>query len=35
MFEDVYLNPTPQLREQRDELLSLEGPERNEGEFPL
>ncbi len=36
MFEDVYMNLTPQLREQRDELLSLEGPESEEvGEFPL
>src|SRR5690606_8668637 len=27
LFEDVYLDPTPQLRAQREELLSLEGPE--------
>ena len=36
MFEDVYMNPTRQLRDQRDELLSLEGPEAEDiGEFPL
>lgn len=36
LFEDVYLNLTPQLRAQREELLSLEGPESAElGEFPL
>lgn len=36
MFEDVYMNPTQQLIEQRDELMNLEGPESDEiGEFPL
>lgn len=36
MFEDVYMNPTPQLVEQRDHLLTLEGPaEEQQGEFPL
>jgi 2-oxoisovalerate dehydrogenase E1 component alpha subunit len=36
MFEDVYLNLTPQLREQRDELQALGGGQgANEGEFPL
>ncbi len=36
MFEGVFMNETAQLREQRDELLSLEGPESDEqGEFPL
>ncbi len=36
MFEDVYMNQTPQLREQQQELLSLEGPEAEPmGEFPL
>ena len=36
LFEDVYMNPTPQLRDQRDELLALEGPEADDvGEFPL
>ncbi|MHC4854699.1 MAG: hypothetical protein ACYTF5_22080, partial [Planctomycetota bacterium] len=36
MFEDVFMNQTPQLREQQEELLSLEGPEAEQlGEFPL
>lgn len=36
MFEDVFMNMTPQLREQRDELTNLEGPaSENEGAFPL
>ncbi|MCA8942810.1 MAG: pyruvate dehydrogenase (acetyl-transferring) E1 component subunit alpha [Planctomycetes bacterium] len=36
LFDDVYLQPTQQLIEQRDELLGLEGPESDEiGEFPL
>lgn len=36
LFEDVYMDRTPQLKEQQDELLSLEGPAAaNEGEFPL
>jgi 2-oxoisovalerate dehydrogenase E1 component alpha subunit len=36
LFEDVYLNLTPQLKAQRDALLSLEGPESADiGEFPL
>ena len=36
MFEDVYMNTTKQLEAQRDELLSLEGPEAEDiGEFPL
>ena len=36
MFDDVYMNPTPQLEAQRAELLSLEGPESSDiGEFPL
>ncbi|MBK8978361.1 MAG: pyruvate dehydrogenase (acetyl-transferring) E1 component subunit alpha [Planctomycetes bacterium] len=36
LFEDVFMNPTPQLRAQRDELLALEGPESDDvGEFPL
>lgn len=36
MFEDVYMSPTAQLREQQEELLGLEGPEAEEsGEFPL
>ena len=36
MFDDVYMNLTPQLVEQRDEFLSLEGPAEDEqGEFPL
>ena len=36
MFDDVYMNPTAQLLEQRDELLGLEGPESSDiGEFPL
>ena len=36
MFEGVFMNTTSQLREQRDELLSLEGPESDEqGVFPL
>ncbi len=36
LFEDVFMQMTPQLREQRDELLSLEGPgSENEGAFPL
>ena len=36
LFDDVYMNLTPQLRAQRDELLSLEGPESSDiGEFPL
>jgi 2-oxoisovalerate dehydrogenase E1 component alpha subunit len=36
LFEDVYMNPTAQLREQQAELESLEGPEaENTGAFPL
>jgi TPP-dependent pyruvate/acetoin dehydrogenase alpha subunit len=36
LFEGVYMNPTPQLVEQRDHLLTLEGPaEEQQGEFPL
>lgn len=36
MFEDVYMNQTPQLKEQQQELLGLEGPEAEPlGEFPL
>jgi len=36
MFDDVFLKMTPQLEEQRQELLGLEGPEAEEtGEFPL
>ncbi len=36
MFEDVFMNLTPQLIEQREALKSLEGPEaENVGEFPL
>jgi 2-oxoisovalerate dehydrogenase E1 component alpha subunit len=36
LFDDVYMNPTPALEEQRAELASLEGPESAElGEFPL
>lgn len=36
MFEDVFMNLTPQLRAQRDDLLSHEGPEAaDEGAFPL
>lgn len=36
MFEDVYRDLTPQLREQRDELTGLEGPAaEDEGAFPL
>ncbi len=36
MFEDVFMNLTPQLREQRDQLNSLAGPAAdNLGEFPL
>ncbi len=36
MFEGVYLNTTPQLNEQRDDLLSLKGPAAQmTGEFPL
>jgi pyruvate dehydrogenase E1 component alpha subunit len=36
LFDDVFMNLSPQLREQRDELLGLEGPaSENEGAFPL
>jgi hypothetical protein len=36
MFEDVYRDPTPQLLEQRDDLLSLgEASAGSEGFFPL
>ncbi len=36
LFDDVYMNPTKQLIEQREELLGLEGPEADDiGEFPL
>ena len=36
LFEDVYMNPTQQLLDQKEELLSLEGPEAEDlGEFPL
>ena len=36
MFDDVYMNPTPQLIEQRAELKSLDGPESSDlGAFPL
>ncbi len=36
LFEDVFMNPTPQLREQQRQLESLEGPEADDiGEFPL
>ncbi len=36
LFEDVYMNPTPQLRAQRDELLRLGAKsDEQEGEFPL
>lgn len=36
LFDDVYMNLTPQLEEQRDELLGLEGQAEEEtGEFPL
>ncbi|MCC6783598.1 MAG: pyruvate dehydrogenase (acetyl-transferring) E1 component subunit alpha [Planctomycetes bacterium] len=36
LFEDVFMNLTPQLVEQRAELLSLKGPESEElGHFPL
>ena len=36
MFEDVFLNLTPQLQEQRAELMSLGGPAtEHEGAFPL
>ncbi len=36
MFDDVYMNPTEQLVEQREQLLSLEGDaEEEQGEFPL
>ena len=36
MFEDVTMNMSPQLKEQQDELLGLEGPAaENEGAFPL
>lgn len=36
MFEDVYMNQSPQLKAQQEELLSLEGPEAEDiGEFPL
>ena len=36
MFEDVYMNQTAQLIEQREEQLSLQGTlEEEQGEFPL
>ncbi|MAB81799.1 MAG: pyruvate dehydrogenase (acetyl-transferring) E1 component subunit alpha [Planctomycetes bacterium] len=36
MFEEVYMNPSKQLLEQMEQLLSLKGPESDEvGEFPL
>ncbi|MEM7200575.1 MAG: pyruvate dehydrogenase (acetyl-transferring) E1 component subunit alpha [Planctomycetota bacterium] len=36
MFDDVYMNTTPQLDEQRESLASLEGPaEEEQGAFPL
>ena len=36
LFEDVFMNMTPQLKEQLDELKSLEGKgQENEGAFPL
>jgi TPP-dependent pyruvate/acetoin dehydrogenase alpha subunit len=36
LFDDVYMNLTPQLVQQRDELQSLEGSaEEERGEFPL
>ncbi len=36
MFDDVFMNPTAQLAEQRESLLSLEGPaEEEQGAFPL
>ena len=36
MFEDVFMNQTPQLKAQQEELQSLEGPEAEDlGEFPL
>ncbi|MEO0481185.1 MAG: pyruvate dehydrogenase (acetyl-transferring) E1 component subunit alpha [Planctomycetota bacterium] len=36
MFQDVYMNPTQQLRDQFDELRRLDGPESSDiGEFPL
>ena len=36
MFDDVYRDLTPQLREQRDDLLSLgEATGEHEGYFPL
>ncbi|MFO1050733.1 MAG: pyruvate dehydrogenase (acetyl-transferring) E1 component subunit alpha [Planctomycetota bacterium] len=36
LFDDVYMNLTPQLLEQRAELKSLDGPESDElGAFPL
>jgi len=36
MFDDVFMNPTRQLKAQRESLLSLEGPaEEEQGEFPL
>jgi 2-oxoisovalerate dehydrogenase E1 component alpha subunit len=36
MFEDVFLTPTRRIIDQREELLSLEGPESDyAGEFPL
>jgi len=36
LFDDVYLHQPRQLKVQRDELLSLEGPEAEDtGEFPL
>jgi pyruvate dehydrogenase E1 component alpha subunit len=36
IFDDVFMNLSPQLTEQREEFLGLEGPASEEmGEFPL
>ena len=36
MFDDVFMNRTPQIQEQHDEFISLEGPaDDSQGEFPL
>ena len=36
LFEDVYMNPTAQLNEQREALMGLEGPaDEEQGAFPL
>ncbi len=36
MFEDVFMNMTPQLKQQRDELMALGGEmDSEQGEFPL